>query len=115
MQLLLRFLSFYVSAMCSITTSNNDIVAFCAKLAERSNSIVAKNRRHLLSYLQQDELHVKALCLLRKTILNNSSDTTIVQATGNTIHELCMVRDNQLLLELEGGDVSDLIEYLCVN
>ncbi len=39
----------------------------------------------------------------------------IVQAAGNTIHELCMVRDNQLLLELEGGDVLDLIEYLCVN
>ncbi len=55
------------------------------------------------------------MCLLRKTILNKSSDTTIVQATENTIHELCMVRDNQLLLDLEGGDVSDVIEYLCAD
>ena len=49
-QLMLRFINFYLGVL----TSKNSIVSLCSQLCSHSNTAVAKNKRKLLHYLNDN-------------------------------------------------------------
>ncbi len=107
--LLSRFLSFYRS----ICLSNNQCTYMCALLCRSSNTAVAKNRRLLMSKLNSDG-HDLISCT--KISLASQYTCDIRCSTmGETVKELCLIRDGVLSSNLDTDEVSFILTDICIN
>ncbi len=113
-QLLDRFLSFYVTAY----RSKNTIVSLCARLCIPSNSIVAKNRKRLLMKMNNDgsildnKYSMEYIRNKFKSCDNNPINDTY---HGNAIKEMCLIRDGVLQTNLNTDNIIQLLTDLCIH
>ena len=110
--LLSRFASFITA--CS--QSANQIVRSALELGLRSQSAIASNIRVLLfelgmrfddAVLMSKEM--VARCLMRRY---QSDDNLVDSCVGRAIAELCLVRDGELRMDLEGAEIRALLDLL---
>ena len=112
-QILLRFASFY----CGAFNSKNNIVSFCAKLSETSNSNVAVNRRELLKMINNDgsifyELE-NALNAIKVRISKTDCTPETAICHCQLIKELCAIRDKCLQTVLCEIQVEEMLYVIC--
>ena len=112
-QLMLRFINFYLGVL----TSKNPIVSICSQLCSHSNTAVAKNKRKLLHYLNDNgdillEKSYKILDKLRHMNEYCESDLT----TCMFILELRnIIGDQYTLRDFEIDEVKYLLHNICTQ
>ena len=110
---MLRFINFYLGVL----TSKNPIVSICSQLCSHSNTAVAKNKRKLLHYLNDNgdillEKSYKILDKLRHMNEYCESDLT----TCMFILELRNIIDDQYTLrDFEIDEVKYLLHNICTQ
>jgi len=113
-QLLYRFLSFYLTSY----RSNNTIVLLCSRLCETSNSTVALNRRKLLMKLNNDGSIFDSkygMEFIRNKIKGDDTNNINDICYGNVIKEICLIRDGVIHTDIPISMLNILLTDLCNN
>jgi hypothetical protein len=111
-QLICRFVKLFKSMI----TNKNDIVKYIADRATKyTNGTLGCN----LIYISQ-KLNCSLQCILNSTFhkyLHNQLylKDVLTCNIGNTIRELCDIRDNEAITNLSSSEIEELIEFVCVN
>jgi hypothetical protein len=109
-QLLSRFLNFYLGVM----NSENHIVSICAKVCVTSLSVVARNRRMLLYKLNDDgQIFEKPKYIIKKKLVSTGGDDKIASSKASVIKELCLMRDDSVYTVLGNNEIFTLLYDLC--
>ncbi len=85
----------------------------CSLLCRTSNTAVANNRRLLMYTLNTTDNNLYACdkATLANAFICNKQCTMI----GETVKELCLIRDNLYVSNLNGSQILMLLNNLCVD
>jgi len=87
---------------------NNECTRFCSLLCKSSRSVLAENRRALLSNFNKRKLCEIETPMLQKYFHCNE----ICKNEGDMLKELCLIRDKRLFIDIDVREIQLLIDLI---